>query len=226
MNHPSQVAVHTRGVRLWVLATALSTVLCGLLASFTSSASEAETLFSAQCASCHGSEAKGTLLAPALAGQQLDYLARQLKHFKSGLRGSHAKDVLGAQMVAVSSGLDDAAVVAVSTYLSQLPQARVNSALTGSKAVAAATNQRRGYTYYHSTCGGCHGGKAEGNPLLNAPRLAGLSPDYLQRQILHFATGIRGTDKQDRYGRQMAMMSKSLDKETLADVIAFIAAQP
>ncbi len=224
MNHPSQVAVHTRGVRLWVLATALSTLLCGLLASFTSSASEAETLFSARCASCHGSEAKGTLLAPALAGQQIDYLARQLKHFKSGLRGNHAKDVLGAQMVAVSSALDEAAVVAVSTYLSQLPQTRANSALTGSKAAAA--NQRRGYTYYHSTCGGCHGGKAEGNPLLNAPRLAGLSVEYLQRQILHFATGIRGTDKQDRYGRQMAMMSKSLDKETLADVIAFIAAQP
>ncbi len=179
-------------------------------------------LFSVQCASCHGADAKGTALAPALAGQQADYLARQLKHFKSGLRGAHAKDQFGAQMVAVSAALDDVAMVAVSAYLSQLPQAGASIA----ENTEASSNQRRGYTYYHSTCGGCHGGKAEGNPLLNAPRLAGMSVDYLDRQIQHFATGVRGTHKQDRFGRQMAMMSKSLNEETLADVIAFIAAQP
>lgn len=221
MKYPSQICVYTQSSRFWLLATAL----CSLLACLTVSASETETLFSSQCASCHGADAQGTALAPTLAGQQLDYLARQLKHFKSGLRGRHAKDAFGAQMVAVSSALDDANITALSTYLSQLPQVGASSALAASKAVPA-SNQRRGYTYYHSTCGGCHGGKAEGNALLNAPRLAGLSPDYLQRQIQHFATGIRGTDKQDRYGRQMAMMSKSLDQETLADVIAFIATQP
>lgn len=177
-------------------------------------------LFSGQCASCHGADAQGTSLAPGLAGQQGDYLARQLKHFKSGLRGGHQKDLLGAQMVAVSTALNETSVMAVAAYLSSLPQAGASAP------EATASNQRRGYTYYHSTCGGCHGGKAEGNSLLNAPRLAGLSVEYLERQIQHFATGVRGTDQQDRFGRQMAMMSKSLNEETLADVIAFIAAQP
>lgn len=201
-------------------------ILCSLVSLFagaiTVQAEEADgvELFSSQCASCHGADAKGTSLAPGLAGQQSDYLARQLKHFKTGLRGDHKKDLLGTQMVAVSQALNESSMTALATYLSTLPQAGASAP------EAAASNQRRGYTYYHSTCGGCHGGKAEGNSLLNAPRLAGLSVEYLERQIQHFATGVRGTDRQDRFGRQMAMMSKSLNEETLADVIAFIAAQP
>ncbi len=196
--------------------------LFGLAAMVQAGEQDSAELFSTQCASCHGADAKGTALAPALAGQQSDYLTRQLRHFKSGLRGAHDQDRFGAQMVVISGSLDDSAMASVSAYVSQLPSTGDSSA----KSTSVNSNQRRGYTYYHSTCGGCHGGKAEGNPLLNAPKLTGLSVDYLERQIQHFATGIRGNHKQDRFGRQMAMMSKSLDKETLADVLAFIAAQP
>ena len=194
--------------------------LCACLCLCVSCAvSAGEEQFKTQCASCHGGGAQGTAMAPALAGQQQAYVKRQLQHFKQGLRGADGRDVQGAQMKALVSMLDESAMEQLANYVSQLPAIQ-------SQQVQQAKDQRRGYTYYHSTCGGCHGGQAEGNVLLNAPRLAGLSGEYLHRQMKHFSTGVRGSHQQDRFGRQMAMMSKSLDAEILADVIAFITAQP
>jgi len=182
-----------------------------------------KALFQAQCASCHGDQAEGTALAPSLAGQQSAYLERQLTHFKNGLRGEHTSDRYGAQMVAIAAGLESSAIAPLAAYLAKLT---ANQSTLPTTASTAGADLRKGYTYYHSTCGGCHGGQAEGNPLLNAPRLDTLSTEYLHRQLDYFAKGVRGAHKQDRFGRQMAMMSKSLDSKTLADVITFIATQP
>jgi len=59
-----------------------------------------DKLYIQRCASCHGPEALGkpATSAPALAGQQAEYLERQLGHFVSGLRGRHKKDAYGAAM--------------------------------------------------------------------------------------------------------------------------------
>jgi cytochrome c oxidase subunit 2 len=82
---------------------------------------------------------------------------------------------------------------------------------------------RNGNNLYHGKCGACHGGHAEGNPALNAPRLAGLDATYIRRQFSHFRDGVRGTDPRDVSGRQMAMMARTLPTERdLDDVIAFI----
>ncbi len=178
-----------------------------------------EAVFQSQCASCHGNTAKGTVLAPALAGQQSAYIQRQLMHFKNGLRGKHSTDSYGAQMLAIATALEAEAISQLAAYLSELDANK-------SSTTSATADLRKGYTYYHSTCGGCHGGQAEGNSMLNAPRLNTLSAEYLHRQLDYFAKGVRGAHKEDRFGRQMAMMSKSLDAKTLADVIAFITTQP
>ena len=190
---------------------------------FNSLALKPKALFQAQCASCHGDKAEGTVLAPSLAGQQSAYLERQLTHFKNGLRGEHSSDSYGAQMVAIAAGLESRAIAPLAAYLAELT---AHQSATPTAASIAPADLRKGYTYYHSTCGGCHGGQAEGNPLLNAPRLDTLSTEYLHRQLDYFAKGVRGAHQQDRFGRQMAMMSKSLDQKTLADVITFIATQP
>ena len=49
----------------------------------------------APCTACHGAQAEGNreLNAPKLSGQSDWYLARQLQSFKSGVRGSHEKDI-------------------------------------------------------------------------------------------------------------------------------------
>jgi len=85
-------------------------------------ASAGRTLY-ATCAACHGDAAQGNeaLGAPALAGQNDWYLVTQLKNFKSGYRGSHADDKLGAQMAPMAGALvDQAAIENVVSYINTL----------------------------------------------------------------------------------------------------------
>ncbi|MEP5764154.1 MAG: c-type cytochrome [Halieaceae bacterium] len=173
------------------------------------------------CVACHGAAGEGMLAlnAPALAGQQGAYLLRQLEHFKSGLRGADPKDSLGMQMRGMAATLADAtAVEDVVAYIGTLP---VPATPAGPD-----YNKRNGENQYNAACGACHGGTAQGNPALNAPRLAGLDAAYLKRQYRNFGDGIRGSHKDDRYGRQMKMMATMLKTEQdLNDVIGYILAQ-
>jgi cytochrome c oxidase subunit 2 len=183
-------------------------------------ASRGEALY-VSCRSCHGERAEGnaTMNAPALAGQDAVYLERQLMHFKSGVRGSDSADTNGAQMRAMAATLPDAQAVAdVSAWLASLPPAASRGEAPG--------DLRNGNNYYQSKCGACHGGRAEGNSALFAPRLAGQDLAYLKRQYLAFQQGLRGTHPDDRYGKQMRFMANSLPSEKdLDDVLAFVHAQ-
>ncbi len=170
------------------------------------------------CIACHGVQGEGNvaLNAPALAGQLSTYLERQLNNFNSGRRGSAPGDTFGAQMKPMAASLaTEQAINDVAAYLSAMP-------VTVS-AAAPSGDLRNGNNYYHANCGACHGGKAEGNARLNAPRLSGLDTAYLKRQYGNFQQGRRGSHPDDRFGRQMKMMSTSLPTEKdLDDVIAFI----
>jgi cytochrome c oxidase subunit 2 len=180
-------------------------------------AAAGENLF-AQCVACHGTKGEGnaTLNSPAIAGQDAVYVERQLRNFRNRRRGADKSDALGAQMQAAATALaDDAAVAKVARYVANLPKT-VN-------AQAARGNLHNGNNLYQGTCGACHGGTAEGNPALKAPRLAGLDATYIKRQFAHFRDGVRGTDPQDTPGRQMAMMAKTVPTQRdLDDIIAFI----
>ncbi len=80
-----------------------------------------KTLY-ASCAACHGAKGEGNkaLNAPSIKGLQDWYLVKQMKNFKSGVRGSHPKDVYGAIMKSQSVGLSDQAINDLSLYLSSL----------------------------------------------------------------------------------------------------------
>ena len=68
------------------------------------------THFNALCSSCHNASGAGNqaLGAPRLAGVDNVYLARQFVNFRTALRGMHADDKFGKQMVAISKMLPDA----------------------------------------------------------------------------------------------------------------------
>jgi len=77
----------------------------------------------ATCATCHGAKAEGNtqLNAPRLAGQDDWYLVRQLKNYKSGLRGANPKDSYGAQMKPMAAMLaNDQAINNVVVYIGTL----------------------------------------------------------------------------------------------------------
>jgi cytochrome c553 len=179
-------------------------------------ASDGETSYQQICASCHGTKAEGndTLGSPALAAQNAEYIVRQLNNYNVGLRGTHSDDTFGQQMVAMAK------IVADPENQQQI--ANYLSALAPAKVAVSEGDVKNGFKYYQG-CGSCHGAKAEGNPALSAPRLAGLSTSYLARQHKNFSAGLRGTHADDRYGRQMKMMAGSLpDQATLKDVLAYI----
>jgi cytochrome c553 len=173
------------------------------------------------CVACHGADGAGNvaLNAPALTGQTAAYVERQLSNFRNGLRGAEAADTYGMQMRGMASTLgSDEAVSAVAAYIAALPS-------TDSPETVE-FDQRNGENQYNAACGACHGGKAQGNPALQSPRLASLDGVYIKRQYQNFAAGLRGNHPDDRYGRQMKMMSTILatDKD-LDDVIGFILSQ-
>ena len=75
------------------------------------------------CQSCHGSSGEGnkTLNSPRLAGLQDWYVARQLRNFKAGIRGTKSGDKFGMQMRPMAISLtDDEAINNVAAYIATL----------------------------------------------------------------------------------------------------------
>ncbi len=203
--------------RTWFLS--FSTVALLTISGISLANSEGEVLYKA-CIACHGEQGQGneSLCAPSLAGQPAWYLARQLDHFKQGVRGSDTGDIFGMQMKMFAAQLaNEQQVQAISDYISQLPTPSIENDLKG--------DMMNGSRYYQAKCGACHGGKAEGNEAFNAPKLANQQVSYLQRQMQYFQQGVRGSHESDKLGRQMAMMAKVVSDEELQDILYYISQQ-
>jgi cytochrome c oxidase subunit 2 len=169
------------------------------------------------CAACHGAQAEGNpaLNAPKLSGQGGWYLARQLKSFKNGARGSHENDTYGRQMAPMAATLaNDAAINNVVAYIKSLPESPAAPTVTA--------NAKRGQRVYGS-CAACHGANGQGIQATNAPRLAGMNDWYLLTQLKNYKQRIRGAHPDDMYGPQMALMAGVLkDDKAAADVVSYI----
>ena len=79
----------------------------------------------------------------------------------------------------------------------------------------------------YAVCAACHGAGGEGNPALNAPRLAGQEAWYLRRQLHAFRDGLRGTHERDTFGAQMKPFAAMLaDDDSIRNVAAYVEALP
>lgn len=169
------------------------------------------------CGVCHGRSAEGSsdLHAPRIAGLPEWYVARQLRNFRTGLRGASEEDLSGSQMARMALQLwNDAEVTAVARYVSSLPAA------PGSRTVRG--KAKRGRTAYTS-CAACHGTQAEGNAELGAPPLAAHDDWYVVEQLNAFRLGLRGTHADDTFGQQMRAAATMLpDDQAVADVATYL----
>jgi cytochrome c553 len=69
----------------------------------------------------------------------------------------------------------------------------------------------------------CHGSNANGNYGIRAPKLSGMEPWYLTRQLENFAAGIRGTPADDHAGHEMRTVGMRLrQEEVLQAAVNFI----
>ena len=68
-------------------------------------------------------------------------------------------------------------------------------------------------------CLTCHGTDGQGNQGIDAPRLAGMEPWYLKRQLELFRDELRGTHPEDIPGQEMQPMAAILSDESITDII-------
>jgi cytochrome c553 len=88
-----------------------------------SSTARGQMLFARTCAICHGASAEGNVVfnAPRLAGQESWYVARQLKNFAEGIRGSDPRDVFGLQMRPMAMTLQgEQEITDIAAYLASI----------------------------------------------------------------------------------------------------------
>lgn len=198
-----------------LVGAALTLVLAGPLSAQGDPAA-GEALF-APCVACHGANGGGNkaLNAPAIAGQEAWYLARQLNNFKHGIRGG-ANDTFGAQMAPMAMTLaTDADVANVAAYVASLPPAPVEDTEGGDAAAGQAA---------FAVCVACHGADAKGMEAMNAPDLTLQQDWYVVRQLMNFKNGVRGAHAQDTFGQQMAPMAQMIADEAAArNLAAYIA---
>jgi len=170
------------------------------------------------CAACHGQNGEGNkaLNAPANGGQNEWYVIRQLKNFRSGIRGADPNDTYGIQMRPMAMSLtDEQAIEDVAAYVALLDEPNPAKTIEG--------DVNAGKKAFEP-CIACHGEKGEGNKSLNAPRLSKQHDWYIVRQLQNFKAGIRGSHPKDIYGAQMRPMAQLLaTDEQVNEVAAYLA---
>ena len=175
-----------------------------------------------QCAPCHGAggEGKPELGAPPIAGLPTWYVEAQLDKFRIGARGTHVDDAAGLRMRGMSLTMPTAEDVhVVAHFVSSLHRpAKLVPALTDGDAT-------RGKASY-AACTACHGQNGAGNPVLNAPPIAGQADWYLLVQLNNFKHGRRGANAKDATGSTMKAVAASLDDQQMKDLAAFVASMP
>lgn len=195
--------------KMIVIAAVLGLAAAG--ASHAAGSAEAGKAKSAVCAGCHGPDGNSPAPAfPKLAGQHPDYMAKQLKEFKSGER----QNATMAGMVAALSEGDMADLGAF--YASQ----------KGTIGTAAEDKVELGKSLYRagnaasgvSACAACHGPTGAGNPMANFPALSGQHADYTVAQLKQFRAGERANDA----GSMMRAIAKKMSDAEIEAVAQYI----
>ena len=189
-------------MRRWGLA-ALALLAAGAACAQDGEA-RARKIIGGSCFLCHGAEGESASAGcPRLAGQNAEYIAKQLENFKSGQRKSTAM----AGMVAKLSPEDMAALGRF--YASRPPHkepARDASLTVAGQALYMGGNQLSGVP----ACASCHGPDAAGSATL--PRLAGQHAAYLEAQLQQFKQRERTNDN--------AVMHAAAEKLTAQEMAA------
>lgn len=198
---------------LWLLT------ICFISAS---SASGAESpAIVAACTGCHGADGNSVMATwPNLAGQPAEYVAKQLRDFKAGVRTD-------PMMAAIVLGLDEAQISeAAAWYSAQQPSPPTESGSDAPPSSVGETlfqdgDRSRGL----APCRACHGPDglggqdARGNAF---PALAGQWAEYTEKQLSSFASGERSNDR----GGMMTLVAGRLGSDEIVALAAYVASLP
>ena len=162
------------------------------------------------CGACHAFDGnRGMTANPILQGQHPEYLVKQLKDFKSGVRAN-------AVMKGFASTLSDEDMRNVAAFYAS-KTAKPGFA-TNKDTLAMGERIYRGGIADRkiAACAGCHSPNGAGIPV-QYPRLAGQHGEYSENQLIAFRSGQRANSLQ-----MAGVAAKLNDKEikALADYMA------
>jgi cytochrome c553 len=163
------------------------------------------------CGACHGADGNSTSPTyPNLAGQQLEYIHKQLTEFKSGARKN---SIMAPNVTALSN--DDMLNLAA-YFSSQQPKSKLAKdaglAAEGSK-IYKGGNAGSGVP----ACASCHGPAGSGIPV-QFPRLAGQHSKYVLSQLKNFRSGDRANDG----GMMMRVIARKMTDQEMKAVAEYI----
>ena len=189
--------------KLWVV-TVLAVVSPGVWAM------EAEERVATQCAACHGPQGLASSpIFPSLAGQNREYLVKQLQDFKAGRRKSET-------MTPQVAELTPAEIEGLADFFASKP-ARVHRVADEELLPVGRYIYRKGNTYSGvPACTECHGETAHGTQKL--PRLAGQNSRYLLTQLKEFTQRSRTNDNAVMH--LVASRLTELEAKAVADYLA------
>jgi cytochrome c553 len=179
---------------------------------------KAQQIVNQVCSACHGADGNSpSPVNPNLAGQQADYVALQLAHFKSGIRSNPV-------MAGMAAALTPEDMRSLGAYFAQ--QKPKGSAARDAALAAAGQKLFRGGDAASGVpaCAACHAPDGAGIPS-RYPRLGGQYADYTLAQLRAFKAGERGIDKEgkDVNGRIMAQIAARMNEQAIAAAAQYAA---
>ena len=167
---------------------------------------------SATCAACHGLDGNSvTPNWPSLAGQHTEYIARQIKAFKSGER----KDVT---MMPFAQMLSDQDVLDVAAYFSAqkpAPKGADPALVSLGQQIYRGGVPTRGIP----ACVACHGPGGHGNPFAAYPRIGWQHSAYVTKTLQEYKAGERASDGANQMMRNVASLLKDDEIRALASYV-------
>lgn len=146
----------------------------------------AEEIVATRCATCHGAQGQSASpIFPSLAGQNREYMAKQLADFKAGKRIS---DTMTPQVADLSANDFTALAAFFAAKPSRVNRVSEEDLLPVGRYIYAKGNSWSGVP----ACASCHGETAHGTAQL--PRLAGQNARYLLTQLKEFNLRSRTND--------------------------------
>jgi cytochrome c553 len=166
---------------------------------------------SALCATCHGAEGNSEIsINPKLAGQNFNYIVKQLQDYKSGNR-------VNATMSAMVAALTEQDILDISAWYSSqqvtLQGANLESLELGESIYRAGIKDLS-----VAACAACHSPTGSGNAPAGFPSLSGQHPDYTLMQLKAFRSGERQNDS----SAMMRSVVKRLTDEELEALSSYV----
>jgi cytochrome c553 len=186
-------------------------------AAYKGDAAKGQAIGSSICAACHNPDGNSTVAAnPKLAGQNADYLYKQMTNFKS-IDGKQPERV-NAIMNGMIAPFNDEQLRDLSAYFSSQKQkgeiAKNRDTVALGQKIFRSGNMAKGLP----ACAGCHGPAGAGIPA-QYPRIGGQFAEYIEAQLKSFQSEARANDP-NKMMRMVAIKMTDVEIKAVSDYIA------